>query len=50
MKLQLALDMLDKETAITILRQTAEFIDVIELGTPLVKAEGLRTLLPLRKL
>jgi 3-hexulose-6-phosphate synthase len=40
-KLQLALDMLDTEQAIDVARQTAPWIDIIEVGTPLLKHEGL---------
>lgn len=40
--LQVALDCLSINEALSIARQVAEFIDVIEIGTPLLKAEGLK--------
>jgi 3-hexulose-6-phosphate synthase len=40
-KLQLALDMLDTDEALEIARQTAPWVDIIEIGTPLLKHEGL---------
>ncbi|GGB34919.1 hypothetical protein GCM10011492_26960 [Flexivirga endophytica] len=41
MKLQVAMDVLTTEAALTLAGQVAEFVDIIELGTPLVKSEGL---------
>lgn len=40
MKLQIALDT-DKKKAITLCKKTKDFIDMIELGTPLIKKHGL---------
>ncbi|WP_010205651.1 3-hexulose-6-phosphate synthase [Salinibacterium sp. PAMC 21357] len=41
MKLQVAMDVLTTEAALTLAGQVAEYVDIIELGTPLVKHEGL---------
>ncbi|MEV4649659.1 orotidine 5'-phosphate decarboxylase / HUMPS family protein, partial [Saccharopolyspora sp. NPDC049357] len=41
MKLQVALDVATLEDALTLARQTAEHVDILELGTPLIKSEGL---------
>jgi 3-hexulose-6-phosphate synthase len=41
MKLQVAMDVLTTEAALELASQVAEFVDIIELGTPLIKAEGL---------
>jgi len=41
MKLQVAIDLLSTSEALTLLRKVADYVDVIELGTPLVKNEGL---------
>ena len=41
MKLQVAMDVLTTEAALELAGQVAEFVDIIELGTPLVKSEGL---------
>ncbi|TFD22579.1 3-hexulose-6-phosphate synthase [Cryobacterium sp. TMS1-13-1] len=42
MKLQVAMDVLTTEAALTLAAQVAPHVDIIELGTPLIKAEGLR--------
>ncbi len=42
MKLQLALDLVDIPGAIEVVREVEEYIDVIEIGTPVVINEGLR--------
>ncbi len=42
MKLQLAMDVLTLDDALTLAAQVAPHVDIIELGTPLIKAEGLR--------
>lgn len=39
-KLQLALDVLNLEEAIRISEQIADYVDIIELGTPLIKEES----------
>ena len=41
MKLQLALDFADRSEAIEIVQKTSNFIDIIEVGTPLIFREGL---------
>ncbi|WP_197412980.1 orotidine 5'-phosphate decarboxylase / HUMPS family protein, partial [Arthrobacter sp. EpRS71] len=41
MKLQVAIDLLTTEAALELAGQVAEYVDIIELGTPLIKAEGL---------
>lgn len=41
MKLQVAMDLLSVEDALALLSKVAEYVDVIELGTPLIKQEGL---------
>ncbi|MBH0130994.1 3-hexulose-6-phosphate synthase [Salinibacterium sp. NK8237] len=41
MKLQVAMDVLTTEAALTLAGQVAEYVDIIELGTPLIKHEGL---------
>ncbi|MDJ0348131.1 3-hexulose-6-phosphate synthase [Cryobacterium sp. PH29-G1] len=41
MKLQVAMDLLTIEDALTLAGQVAEYVDIIELGTPLIKAAGL---------
>jgi 3-hexulose-6-phosphate synthase len=40
-KLQVAMDVLTTEAALELAGQVAEFVDIIELGTPLIKAAGL---------
>ncbi len=41
MKLQFALDLLSTEAALSLLTKVAQYADIIEIGTPLVKIEGL---------
>ncbi|MBH0024891.1 3-hexulose-6-phosphate synthase [Salinibacterium sp. SWN248] len=41
MKLQVAMDVLTTEAALTLAGQVAAYVDIIELGTPLIKHEGL---------
>lgn len=41
MKLQVAIDLLSTTEALTLLHEVAPYVDIIELGTPLVKQEGL---------
>ena len=41
MKLQLAIDLLSVPDALALLHKVAPYVDVIELGTPLIKQEGL---------
>lgn len=47
--LQLALDMLDLATALTVARQTQEQVDVIEAGTLLCLSEGMAAVRELRR-
>ncbi|MGB5945798.1 3-hexulose-6-phosphate synthase [Paenisporosarcina sp.] len=42
MKLQLAIDLVDTQGAIELVKELEEFIDVVEIGTPVVINEGLR--------
>lgn len=48
-KLQVALDVFDTQTALGLLDQVAEYIDIIELGTPLMIAEGKRVVSAVKK-
>lgn len=41
MKLQVALDGLDRAEALRLAKAVAPFVDVIEAGTPLIKSEGI---------
>lgn len=43
-KLQVAIDLLNTEDAIALATKVAPYIDIIELGTPLIKSEGLRAI------
>ena len=49
MKLQLALDVLSSSEAIRLANETAEYIDIIEIGTPLIKHEGISIIRKLKK-
>ena len=42
MKLQLALDLVDIQGAIEAVKEVQEYVDVVEIGTPVVINEGLR--------
>ncbi|MDY7526816.1 MULTISPECIES: 3-hexulose-6-phosphate synthase [Cryobacterium] len=42
MKLQVAMDVTTLDAALTLAAQVAPHVDIIELGTPLIKSEGLR--------
>ncbi len=48
MKLQLALDVLSIEKALEICSLASDYVDIIEAGTPFIKAEGLRCVSALR--
>ncbi|MBR9681635.1 MAG: 3-hexulose-6-phosphate synthase [Candidatus Altiarchaeota archaeon] len=50
MKLQVALDMTSYSEAIAVAKIVEPFVDIIEVGTPLIKAEGMRTVRQLRHL
>ena len=41
MELQLALDLVDIPEAIEIVKEVEEYIDIVEIGTPVVKIWGL---------
>ncbi|PRD48542.1 3-hexulose-6-phosphate synthase [Sphingobacterium haloxyli] len=41
-KLQVAIDLLTTEAALELAAKVAPYVDIIELGTPLIKAEGLK--------
>lgn len=43
-KLQVAVDLLTTADALTLTNKVAPYVDIIELGTPLIKAEGLRAI------
>ncbi len=49
MRLQLALDMLSSESALAVSQAVEPYIDIIEIGTPLIKHEGISVLRLLRK-
>ena len=42
MKLQLALDLVDIPQAIELVKEVEAFIDIVELGTPVINKEGLK--------
>jgi len=48
-KLQLALDLLEIDRAIQIVKETSEHIDIIEAGTPLIKSEGMAAVRAIRE-
>jgi len=50
MKLQLALDFLDRDTAIKIAKETVDYVDWIEAGTTITWVEGFQFIRDLRKL
>lgn len=41
MKLQVALDFTNEKDALKIFKKIHEYVDIVEIGTPLIKAEGL---------
>jgi len=49
MKLQLALDVTSKKDALKLCRKAARHVDIIELGTPLIKAEGMGAIRDFKK-
>lgn len=49
MRLQIALDTLTLEECITLLDETQDFVDVIEVGTPFIIEEGMRPVRELKK-
>lgn len=40
MQLQVAMDVIELDKALTLAHQVAEHVDILELGTPLIKAQG----------
>ena len=42
MKLQLAIDVLTSEEALVLAEETRKYVDIIEIGTPLIKHEGVK--------
>nr|WP_321452557.1 3-hexulose-6-phosphate synthase [uncultured Carboxylicivirga sp.] len=48
-KLQVAIDLLKTEDAIALATKVAPYIDIIELGTPLIKSEGLRAITAMKE-
>lgn len=49
-KLQIAFDMIDPEQAGKLLTQVKEWVDIVEVGTPLIKAVGVKAVVALRKM
>ncbi|MBD3244375.1 MAG: 3-hexulose-6-phosphate synthase [Candidatus Moranbacteria bacterium] len=48
MKLQLALDFIELAPALEIAEKTADYVDILEAGTPLIKAVGLESVRTLK--
>jgi len=48
-KLQVAIDLLTTEAALELAHKVAPYVDIIELGTPLIKAEGLRVVTAMKE-
>ncbi len=48
-KLQLALDFVELERATNIAKEAENFVDIIEVGTPLIKSEGMNAVREFRK-
>jgi len=48
--IQLALDFIDKRLALKIAQTCLPYIDIIEAGTPLIKAEGIKIIKDLKKM
>jgi len=48
-KLQIALDFVELERAIKIAKDAEKFVDIIEVGTPLIKSEGMNAVRRFRK-
>jgi 3-hexulose-6-phosphate synthase len=49
MKLQLAIDLLTTEAALELAGKVARYVDIIELGTPLIKNEGVTVITALKE-
>lgn len=50
MKIQLALDRLSKDECIDILEETIEYVDIIEIGTGIIKEYGMKIVKDIRRL
>ena len=48
-KLQVALDLVELKRAVDIAKEVAEFVDWIEVGTPLIKSEGMNAVRIMKK-
>jgi 3-hexulose-6-phosphate synthase len=48
-KLQVAIDLLTTEAALELAGKVAPYVDIIELGTPLIKAEGLKVVTAMKE-
>lgn len=48
-KLQVAIDLLTTEAALELASKVAPYVDIIELGTPLIKAEGLKVVTAMKE-
>jgi 3-hexulose-6-phosphate synthase len=49
MKLQVAMDVLTTNAALELAAKVAPYVDIIELGTPLIKSEGLRAITAIKE-
>ena len=49
MKIQLAVDLTTTKEAVELLEEVAEYVDIIEVGSPLVVSEGLHAVREIRK-
>jgi 3-hexulose-6-phosphate synthase len=49
MKLQLALDFTNKKDALNLCKKVSKHIDIIEIGTPLIKSEGIKVIKKFKK-
>jgi 3-hexulose-6-phosphate synthase len=49
MKLQVAMDVLTTDAALELAAKVAPYVDIIELGTPLIKGEGLRAITAIKQ-
>ena len=49
MKLQVAMDVLSTDAALTLAGSVAEHVDILELGTPLIKAAGLSAITAIKE-
>ncbi|MDE1191751.1 MAG: 3-hexulose-6-phosphate synthase [Arachidicoccus sp.] len=48
-KLQVAIDLLSTEAALQLAEKVAPYVDIIELGTPLIKQEGLKVVTAMKE-